>query len=349
MNGNYRGLDVLKLLLAALVTVLHLQPTADINDSVTYYLTNGICRIAVPCFFFLTGFLYESQGKDFGDANICKKRIKKMFKLYLAWTIMLMPAIIYDFATSPKYADTSIVYCIIIFIRRFFLVGSWTPLWFFLGGGYAVALLYFLSKLKLRRTTILILLGLVTLASACMIDCYAALGGKLFGSVETINNIWLNLQRVTGTIWVEVIWAAFYMMYGMLFQSVRNNRLFDNLRRYRWILLIIGIALLELEVVLFHALGSVNFSKMISLVVIIPILVDIFADSKISSTDGRSIVIRRLSVLIYGFHIFVSSIMIWELNINSIMRYCVVMVITIVCSVIVLFLSKRVKILRWLY
>lgn len=130
-----KGLDVLKIILAILITVLHLGPTASFfSEETRFILRGGITTIGVPGFFFLTGYLYQRSGKSLSDWNVAKRHIKRMLVLYCVWTVLYMPLIITNFIVDPKYEGYSILFKLAIFARRFILIGSWTPLWFLYGG-----------------------------------------------------------------------------------------------------------------------------------------------------------------------------------------------------------------------
>lgn len=51
-KNNNGGIDFIKLILAIGVILLHVIPNTDY----TFWIGNGICRLAVPFFFFVSGF-----------------------------------------------------------------------------------------------------------------------------------------------------------------------------------------------------------------------------------------------------------------------------------------------------
>lgn len=344
------GLDVLKVIFALLITILHLKPTMLFGEEITFVVTNAITRVGVPGFFFLTGYLYKINGKELSDWGVVKRHIKRMLILYTAWTMVFMPMIIYDFIINPKYEGFSVMLMLAIFIRRFFLIGSYTPLWFFLGGVYGTALIFILYKMHLSERAILIVLGIFTCIVACLNDCYTPIGQMFFGSYEAMAEVMELLHHYIGHIWKEAIWGAFYMALGSWAVKYRVKMINTDYKRI--VLLTILIFGLIMEVCFMRSWGATEFSKMITIIPIVIILVDFFAGRDFSKiTDKQSRELRTISILIYGFHIISSSYFKENLIPNSLFRYIVNMAITVLASISVVKFSqkKQGKFLRVLY
>ena len=143
---TFPGLDVVKFLMAFLVVEVHTRPFG-ISP-----LVQGMDCVAVPFFFIASAFLcFRGMGAtDFVDrrGSACKRvwnTTKKLFRLYLMWTVAFIPITVFGYAMSgvgPAKAAVS-------FIRGTLLVGeniySW-PLWYLL----ASAVAFFLVCVLLR-------------------------------------------------------------------------------------------------------------------------------------------------------------------------------------------------------
>lgn len=345
---NIVGIDYLRIFAAILITILHLKPTLSLDADITFYITNAITRVGVPVFFLITGFLYSAKGKSFGDKQVVLKHVRRMAILYCAWTIICSPMIIYDFIVNPKYAGMSIAFKSAIFVRRFLLIGSYTPLWFFLAGIYATLLLWLLEKFQLSKVTILVFLGGMTFWGACLNDCYMPLGAIPFGSYEQLQVSMDRWHRYVGMIWEETAWGGFYMYLGYCVQGkiVAKNRAGGGKTRLYFALILFTLLLLG-EVALLKGLGATAFSKMVTIMPIAILFIILF------DSHGRKWTynpyIRKLSVLIYGFHIFTSFFLNERIIINSFIRYGANIISTLILSMIVIVLSKRIKILENLY
>lgn len=73
-------LDVTKVLMAFMVVGIHTNIFYNINSDVSYFLVEGLFRIAVPFFFIINGFFFDRMK---GDNNW----IKKLAKIYIIWTV----------------------------------------------------------------------------------------------------------------------------------------------------------------------------------------------------------------------------------------------------------------------
>lgn len=218
-KDNIVGIDYLRVFLAVLITILHLKPTLTFSEDCTFYITNAITRVGVPGFFFITGFLYSIKKMDLGCREIAVRHIKRMLILYCTWTLVCAPIIIIDFIENPKYFGMSVWFKTAIFIRRFILIGSYTPLWFFLAGIYATGMIYVLKRFHMTKNRILIILGAFTFAGAIFNDCYTPIGALFLGSYTTLSSTMEQLHLYIGTIWKEAIWGAFYMQLGYCMQN----------------------------------------------------------------------------------------------------------------------------------
>ncbi|MBR0500105.1 MAG: acyltransferase [Bacteroidales bacterium] len=97
-----RAIDFLRFPMAALVVLLHtaalgVGSTHPVYSTLCIVLGRGICRVAVPCFFLISGFLFFSQLEDKWNTDVwigkIKKRIKTLLIPYLLWNIIAALAI----------------------------------------------------------------------------------------------------------------------------------------------------------------------------------------------------------------------------------------------------------------
>ena len=106
------ALDLLRFPLAALVVLLH-TGTADNADALTYglahYINAPIVQIAVPAFFFMSGYLFFVGKEEFGWASYKKKIGKKVRTLlvpYIIWNyIALFFGYVYSYCKTRTLGD----------------------------------------------------------------------------------------------------------------------------------------------------------------------------------------------------------------------------------------------------
>lgn len=249
----YAGLDVLRIIMAFFVTILHLEPTSDISQNLTFWLTNCVTRIAVPTFFCISGFLF------FRELNMEKliHQVKRLIYLYIAWTVAYSPMIIFNFCTDEKYYNMSIVMKIVIFVRRFLFISSWTQLWFFLASIYSIPIAYVLLRKFNKRIALTISLAFY-LIFACYNDCFQWISNYL--SLQYIANI-IDILYKIGTIWHGISMGATCLILGSIMYEKRD--IFHNHRRLTFIAFAISMILLYIETYIHRTLGAHSFSMML--------------------------------------------------------------------------------------
>lgn len=95
-------IDILRFPMAALVVLLHtaalgVGSTHPVYATLCIVFGRGICRVAVPCFFLISGYLFFSKLEDKWDTSIwlekLKKRAKTLLVPYIIWNLMAAVAI----------------------------------------------------------------------------------------------------------------------------------------------------------------------------------------------------------------------------------------------------------------
>lgn len=116
----------------------------DINETLNYFVVHVLTRLGVPFFFLVSGFFLQ---KKIQDVQNVKAYLARIFQLYVIYTVLYLPQIVYDYRKAGGFW----VWNLLDFVRNFFLVGSYTQLWYFVGLIVATLLLYWLkNKLKLQ-------------------------------------------------------------------------------------------------------------------------------------------------------------------------------------------------------
>lgn len=127
LNQKYNGIDLIKFIMAIFIVMMHSNCMIDISYNINYAFKWGITRIAVPFFFIASGFLLYRK-IDICDIDIkkIKKYIKHICRLYIAWTIIYLPIIVYDLLKSDK----GILSATSGFIINSIMAVSYLHLWF---------------------------------------------------------------------------------------------------------------------------------------------------------------------------------------------------------------------------
>jgi len=96
MNRNL-SLDYFKIFLSILVIATHLNPLFEKGAISGWLISNGIARIASPCFFIIIGYYLF---KKIDDSKAIKKQTLHLLVLYSVWTIIYSPLIFYKTTTK---------------------------------------------------------------------------------------------------------------------------------------------------------------------------------------------------------------------------------------------------------
>ena len=125
---KYNGLDIIKFIMAIFIVMLHSSFLSDVSYNLNYLFQSGITRIGVPFFFVASGFLlYRKVDVNNIDFLIVKKYVFHILRLYIIWTIIYLPIIIYSEILKD---DRGIVCALISFVHKTVISGSYIQLWF---------------------------------------------------------------------------------------------------------------------------------------------------------------------------------------------------------------------------
>ena len=121
---NYNIIDLMKLIMAVCVVVIY-RPifTSETANSV---FRLSICWISVPFFFISTGFFFgKSMMRDSSSKSFFKS-FKRVFLLYLIWTIIYFPIIYYAkyIGSLPVVDVKHIVGFVAVFVKDFLIKTS---------------------------------------------------------------------------------------------------------------------------------------------------------------------------------------------------------------------------------
>ncbi len=132
MKKSYHSIDLAKLFFSIVVIVFHTYPFYETHPDIGFISSNVIGRMAIPFFFVASGyFLYIGYSKD---ENYLKKYLKRMFQLYILWSIICLPAGIH-LASSYITISHPAMWIAILLIGIFYS-GTYFHLW------YMVALIF---------------------------------------------------------------------------------------------------------------------------------------------------------------------------------------------------------------
>lgn len=138
----YPGIDVLRLVCALLVLLMHVVPSlavvylpppgSRLLDGVSVTdLIKSVTAIGVPFFFITSGFFLGTGLHRAEDrTGYFFRWFKRLFLMYCIWTVLTLPVFIYDLSLSKPGIGPLMV--VLYVLRAFFLSGSMGIYWYLL-------------------------------------------------------------------------------------------------------------------------------------------------------------------------------------------------------------------------
>ena len=227
---RYNGFDVAKFVMAILVVTIHAHPLSDISFNLNYAVVSGVAKLAVPYFFMASGFLLfrkMSSLYDFDWARI-KHYLIHIFRLYMVWTVIYLPIIIY---TDILKSDKGILHGVLVVIRNTVLSGSYVQLWFLqallVAAVFVAGLLYF--KVSMRKIFILLLfcylIGLIGLQYYPVFDYFFPEGSTGYKAFKALQHIFVTPRN-------GICFGALYFFMGAYLSQKTSHLSINRLKGY---------------------------------------------------------------------------------------------------------------------
>lgn len=338
---EFIAVDGMKFFCALLIVGLHTNMLKSVNAEAVFFFNEIISRIGVPFFFLASGFFVAGK---LGDKTKLLQYIKRLIGLYLIYSIIYLPQMILVW----KREGRAFKECAAIFLRKFFLVGTYGQLWYFAGLAVAVLLLYLLVK-------VLKLPVVVNFTIAIALYILGVLGGAYktwFASLPAVRNILLGYYDIFETTRNGLLFGLLFVMTGYYLGSYA-----DKLKVTKKYLLCTVLFFCVLVAEAYFARQFVvaeGFDMTFSL---FPFSVCLFlAICSIRIPEqyleaGKKV--RNISTLLFGFHLcvdfYVAEILCIRLGmtINSVIWYVLIVGLNLTFAVLILRMS-RYQYFRWL-
>ncbi len=143
---NYNALDLIKLVMALMVVVIHRPLFDETHVAFNYFSQITIAGLAVPFFFACAGFLFYKKWQK--ESGYTFRYVKRILILYILWSIIYMPCTFVK-AFSGHYAEITprlLAGQAVIFVRDFFLDTSFVQFWYLVATIYGILIFSLLLK-----------------------------------------------------------------------------------------------------------------------------------------------------------------------------------------------------------
>ncbi len=167
---QFPAIDIMKLLCAILVVTIHTSPLSSVNKYLNHGLVQYVARLAVPFFFVAAGyFCFRKIQLTKFDINKPIAYAKRIFILYLAWSVIYLPQVGYSIYKHEK----GIIWGILSSVRTFLFVG-YHHLWYLLATAIAVTIISVALYKKIKLKSVLVI-GIILYAIGLLGDSYFGL------------------------------------------------------------------------------------------------------------------------------------------------------------------------------
>ncbi len=293
-RAEYKGLDIVKFIMAVLIVVLHTHPFDGISGILNFSTADVLGRVAVPFFFAATGFLLERKLTDNrGDMGlVIGKYVKGILKLYLVWTVIYFPIILcYGKVTS---SERGLKYAILAFFRDTVLNGSYVHLWYLPATAVGVVLAFYAVKwLGMRKAgvlfAILYSMGLLT-------QSYFGVLLKILDQDGVIWDLLLLVKKVMATCRNGVFFGSVFIYTGI----AAAKRPVEMMRKKALSGVILSVVLLWIEEVCLYRYGVVREPDMYWMLV--PAAYFLLCTALQIRTEKSTVWFREMSKNIYFVH-----------------------------------------------
>lgn len=338
--NNYNAIDILKLVLAVFVMVIH----SGINKTIL----SPLLRTAVPLFFIISSYFFFSKigtlSSDKQKNAALAKMVKRNLLLYLFWSVIQFPL---WFFMREYHQDGLLVGMLNVF-RDFLLGGGFTGAWYIVALVIGSVLVYFASKKISSGWLLLMVLPLYIVC--CMLTNYY----NLFDASSVLISIGNGYFALTGLcFYTSFPVALFWVSLGGF---LAEKKLVIK-TRILWIATVLFAGLLALERynIVKGSFGITDDCYLL-LVLLCPAIFLLVSKSKI--TIKTRFPIREMSVLIYVTHGCCGRVFGYLLKslpigtvVQTIMKLLLSLIVSYVLFRVIRWLSdiKRVKLFSFAY
>lgn len=334
-KDNNNGIDIGKFIASILVLCIHVCPFS--NEKLAFFTQNILARVAVPFFFISAGYFLFKKVDIYdieNNTNVIFKYIKRIFIMYVFWSICYMPLVIFNYLKTDK----SLKAFFNTFIKAPILTGTAVPLWYLNSLMVAILIMFLLLKYKVKLKNILKI--------SCILYFLGVLGQVYYGLIESIpiiNKIYEYYFKIFSTTRNGVFFGLFYISIGILFSK---NKIHLTIKK-SIIGVIISFILMNVEFITTNKLGiDTSHDMSLAMVPTTIFIFNILLNIKLKDSPIY-IKLREISTLIYLSHFNINAafniIVLHLMNFNEIstsIRFLIVLLATLIFSEIYLKLEN---------
>lgn len=298
------SVDVLKIVMAIFVVLLHMHFLKNVYPTLSYVLVNGLFRLGVPVFLIVTGYYFYFVD----DILKLKKWLVRLFILYGIWTILYI----------PFWQEKDSIFQNIVF--------GYHHLWYLIGTFFAGIVLFILKKCS---SSLLGILALLMFGIGYSLQ-YLANSHYFDGEVDIFINQF-PMYRNFLMVCFPFMTMGFLIKKHHLDQKIKPN-----------LFLVIFASLLPIaeaygNLHLLHLSKKESTDLLISLLLACPLLF-LYCQNSIATTSFKTL--ATFSTAIYFIH---PMLMEWVFGEKDALHYLLFFSLLIPASILLVFINKKVK------
>lgn len=326
---KYDILDLTKYILSFFIVAIH----SEIFPMILY----PWLRIAVPVYFMISSYLLFSRINADPEhrAAIVKKFVIRLVKLYLFWSVVLLPVTVY--ARRGWFSD-GIFKGMIHTVSNLFFSSTFIASWFITATIGAVLILYFISKKKV---------GVILCAVTCIIYIVCCVRSSYYSLIK--NETVLSAVKIYEYIFASPVFsfpvALFWMTAGKAFADGR----FSGVKLpVHIVTAVISAVCLYIEWrYVFNLNGSYSNDCYFFLAPLCVSLFGIILNFDISLKNARTL--RQISTVTYPLHaslVYVFRFVLRKFISDDILIAVLIFVFAVICCHLVYLLISRLEKVR---
>lgn len=337
---NYDLIDLLKMIAAVLVVMIHTDAFYDINSVLYSFAYGGVSRLAIPFFFTTTAFFFFQKQRE--DGAYCRRFVNRMAKLYMIWFVLLLPVTVFNRFIVSK---DSFFLTLLKFLRGTVFSASFSGSWYLTSCIFCADLFSILEKItdSTRKERIIILLSVIfytipvfTSSYGTLVDTLGVRGGG--SALETIFcTPYLNI----------FVGIPFFAIGRYLVEQMGNKREYASDK----LALVISTILFGIEIVIvncFKLAHQINSFLMSGPLIYFLLKWAFSKSSRIPYAKG----LRMCSTITYFSQflwIFAVELIEWVLKVNFMQTQKFLLVLLFcVCTYLVVNILQRFRMFEWM-
>ena len=323
---NFKMLNVMKLVCAILVVMIHTMFFFSISEDLWIGTSLGICRVAVPFFFILSGYFYYNLKDDISR----NKQIKKYGMIFLK--LVGVEALI----LSPMVIAVVLQGNVFFLIKSILLIGITGSLWYI--SSMVIGLIFINEFLKKNKYLSLIVLSGLFFAFGLMGDSYAGIfAGTIVEDMTFLyKNIFMMMQ-------VGITCSVPFLTIGIL---INRLNLIEKVKKVN-LLLSLGIIILLIEAFILYKTGiAVDYNMYVSLLFVGPLLFIWTMRSNFKVSDKTSELCKKYSLLVYVLHqplMLGMGMLRPEFMSNSILKFLITLTLSFIVATIIIKIQDKLR------